>query len=518
MTIPSGPPGVYNRAPVVKTTVLKILSVHIIQLSVALSMFCACNPSEGSISRRQYVYYIDSGSGNDNNTGTSEDSPWSSLDKIEETRLNPGDRVCFRRGSEYHGPLYIIDSGDEENYITLTDYGDPGLPAPSFTNPVYDPGSLDFGNCIRLQGNYIIVENLFFHHTAAQLPSTTGSFTSMWELGAIHVDTSAGHCILRNNEFMDCGAGIRSAAAYVIIEKNYIHDCNRILKEWSWGPIGIWLGANHQEVRYNTIVNYSVTHPGITWGPDSYGGGADGGAIEIDDARKDKSDISIHHNYSRDCQGFLEVTWTDVEQNPEYTGFLIHHNISDDYQQFIALWRGAGCRIENNTIIRRKRNDNDWGVFNITQDGSKNFIRNNIVVVEQDIVVFNTGRTGRAKPQNIIETNLFYAASGSLIIGKEELESPLIGDPKFLNYGRGNSPGDFSITVGSPAINRGADLGYDIDFSGTHIPQEGIPDIGAYELRERQPRRYASRLKCTNKSKQIIDDSSEPGCGESQFF
>lgn len=475
-----------------------------IPLSLAVSMLSACGTGEGIGSLKPQVYYVDSGSGKDDNAGTSADSPWSSLEKVSETRLYPGDSIRFKRGSAYEGNLQVRDSGSPDHFITLCAYGDTSLPAPSFTNPLYDPGSGNFGNCIRIRGQYIIVENLFFHHTVAELPSTTGGFTSMWQLGAVHVDSSSGHCILRGNEFLDCGAGIRTNAPYVLIEQNYIHDCNRVLKEWNWGPIGIWLGADHQEVSGNRVFNYSAVDRRIHWGPDSYGGGADGGAIEIDDARRDKSDISIHHNYTRDCQGFLEVTWTDVQKRPGYSGFRIHHNISDDYQQFIAMWRGSGCRIENNTIIRRNKNANDWGVFNITQDSSYNFIRNNIVVVENGIVVFNTGRRSRAIPCSIIENNLYYAHSGALNMGLEGPgERSITGNPLFLNYTPSADPGslrlsngsnpvsmkyanggkasDFSIIAGSPAINTGMDLGYTSDFTGMPIPQEGRPDIGAFE-------------------------------------
>ena len=434
--------------------------------------------------KNQVVYYIDSKNGDDSNDGHSQDKPWQTLLRIDEVQLNPGDTIKFKRGSEFTGPLQINSSGNLQSYIVLTDYGDSQLSAPAFTNPVFKPEENNFGNCIRLKGSFILVENLYFHHTVAQLPQTAGGFTTMWELGAIYIDKDAQHCIVRSNELYDCGVGIKSYGQYAVIEKNYIHDCNRVLKEWGWGPIGIWLGADYQEVRYNRIFNYRAVDPRITWGPDSYGGGADGGAIEIDDARIPKSNISIHHNYTRDCQGFLEVTWTDVQQNPSYTNFKIHHNISDDYQQFVALWRGANFRIENNTIIRRKINVNDWGVFNITQHNAKNLIRNNIVVVEKDIVVFNVGNKGIAQPANIIENNLYYAASGELKMGYEEPGARAIfGNPLFINYQNSDEPNDFSILKESPAIDKGLDLGYQIDFINTKIPKGEVPDIGAFEYK-----------------------------------
>ena len=148
------------------------------------------------------------------------------------------------------------------------------------------------------------------------------------------------------------------------------------------------------------------------------------------------------------------------------------------------MWRGANCRIENNTIIRRKKNVNDWGVFNITQANGRNLIKNNIVVVENDIVIFNLGKNGTARPNNIIENNLYYAASGDLDIGLEGPGEPhIIADPQFKNYQRGDEASDFSITAGSPARNKGLDLFYKTDFIKTSIPQENVPDIGAFEYK-----------------------------------
>lgn len=457
----------------------------ILLLSGCLSGFSSCGENFNvETELKTDVYYIDSVNGNDASNGQFENSAWKSLSQIHEIQFNPGDSLRFKRGSVFTGTLQINDSGNAQNYIVITDYGDGQLPAPAFTNPVFDPEKNNFGNCIRLKGSFILLENVYCHNTVAQLPSTTGGFTTMWELGAIYIDKTAQYCTVRNNELYDCGVGIKSYGQHAMIENNFIHDCNRMLKEWGWGPIGIWLGADYQEVCYNRIFNYSAVDPRITWGPDSYGGGADGGAIEIDDARIEKSNISIHHNYSRDCQGFLEVTWTDVQQNPPYKNFKIHHNVSDDYQQFVALWCGANCRIENNTIIRRKKNVNDWGVFNITQYNSKNLIRNNIVVVENDIVIFNVGKNGSAQPANIIQNNLYYAASGNLNMGKEGpgLDA-IIADPKLLNYSGGNIASDFAITEESPARNKGLSLGYNNDFLLTSIPQENDPDIGAFEYK-----------------------------------
>ena len=403
--------------------------------------------------------YIDSEYGDDSAGGTSPECAWASFANISEGVLSPGDTLRIRRGSSFSETLLIEDSGRSDARIVVTDYGDKSSPAPSFTNTVFEPEKGRYGNCIRVEGSYVTVENMYCHHTVADLPENTeGGFYVMWELGAIHIAGGTDSCIVRNNEIYDCGVGIKSNGEHVLIEGNYVHDCNRVLKKWNWGPIGIWLGADWQELRYNTIINYSAVDPHIGWGPDGYCSGADGGAIEIDDARFPKSHIEIHHNYTRDCQGFMEVTWTDVKKNPDYRNFHVHHNVSDDYQAFVALWCGAGCIFENNTIIRRKTNPVEWGVFNITKNNSKNIIRDNIIVTGKDIRIFLTGQSKKAVPNTVIDGNVYWCPDGWPIYGYDGPGTNFIlADPGFVNFDNAAGPDDF--TPGKDSLIKDLDKG-----------------------------------------------------------
>jgi len=67
------------------------------------------------------TWFIDSDNGSDANSGTSESSPWKSLAKLMTVKLSPGETVRFKRGYSYIGPLFIIDSGNQINYITISD-------------------------------------------------------------------------------------------------------------------------------------------------------------------------------------------------------------------------------------------------------------------------------------------------------------------------------------------------------------------------------------------------------------
>ncbi len=67
-------------------------------------------------------YYF-SNTGNDNNTGTSEASPFRTLTKASTLFLSPGDRLLFKRGEVFRGELLMFSSGTALNPITISSYG-----------------------------------------------------------------------------------------------------------------------------------------------------------------------------------------------------------------------------------------------------------------------------------------------------------------------------------------------------------------------------------------------------------
>lgn len=442
---------------------MKLTTICAVTFMMTATAGCAISldANEGSEHTKKVyaAFHVDSNEGNDSNDGLSEQTPWKSFANIRKGLLSPGDSVKIKRGSHFKDmTLYVEDSGVEKEPVIVTDYGEESLAAPTFTNEKWNPSEGEYGNCIRLKGSWIVLENMYCDRTVADLPKEPGiGFETMWEMGAIYIDKTASHCLVRNNETNDCGVGIKSYGKYAVIDNNYVHDCNRPLKQWNWGPIGIWLGADFQEVKNNRIINYSAVDPNFNWGPDGYGSGADGGALEIDDARVAKSHIEIHHNYSRDNQGFIEVTWTDVLKNPDYRNFHVHHNVCDDYQQFVALWCGKYCCFENNTIVRRKRNTNDWGIFNITSYDSGNIVRKNIIVTEKGIEVFPVGKNGTSQPNSEICDNIYWdmEKKGEPYYGHQRKGSgAIVDDPLFVDY-NGMSRESFKLRETSPYYNSG---------------------------------------------------------------
>lgn len=76
-----------------------------------------------SLSSRATDYYF-SNSGSDDNSGTSESSPFKSLTKASSLRLVPGDKLLFRRGDIFRGELKVYYSGTAASPIVLTSYGE----------------------------------------------------------------------------------------------------------------------------------------------------------------------------------------------------------------------------------------------------------------------------------------------------------------------------------------------------------------------------------------------------------
>ncbi|MFZ1529843.1 MAG: right-handed parallel beta-helix repeat-containing protein [Ferruginibacter sp.] len=76
----------------------------------------------------QATDYYFSTTGNDNNTGISESSPFRSLAKASTLFLSPGDRLLFKRGEIFRGELLMFSSGTALNPVSIASYG-PGADA-----------------------------------------------------------------------------------------------------------------------------------------------------------------------------------------------------------------------------------------------------------------------------------------------------------------------------------------------------------------------------------------------------
>jgi hypothetical protein len=414
-------------------------------------------------SKIEKQFFINSQTGNDNNNGTSIDSPWRSIKKLEEITFQPGDKILFAKNSKYQGGVRFKSSGNVQRPIVISSYGEGMLP--SFSNP--DQNELN-GNVFQISGSHITIDGLAFSK-CADANSKTGK--PVLEVGAIFTQPMSDYIIVQNCEFIDCPIGVNFTGQHSLITKNTFKDCNRFLSEPDWGPLGIVIANAYNEISYNTCSNYVKVGGNY---------GADGGFIELDDRYFGTKvhDIKIHHNKSFDNMGFLEI-----EAKVEGENIDVYYNLSDDYQQFIFYWGGNKSRIENNTVIRTKPSLNGAVNTVFTMRKGDFTIRNNIFVVANGIQVFVTAPYDAGNYDKVIhKNNLYYCTDGSTVdpCGKPLGDGEMIADPMFVDINNQ----DYRLSSASRAVNSGLILGYSYDLNFVPISEDMIPDLGAYENKE----------------------------------
>jgi hypothetical protein len=85
------------------------------------------------------TYHVDSAIGNDDNNGSTPQTPWSSLGRVMRASLKPGDKVLFARGSVWRGQFRPAISGLQDNPVVYGAYGNGALPSIRGTRLLSDP-------------------------------------------------------------------------------------------------------------------------------------------------------------------------------------------------------------------------------------------------------------------------------------------------------------------------------------------------------------------------------------------
>lgn len=74
------------------------------------------------------TYYISSSSGKDSNSGTSSQTPWKTLNKLEKVTMHPGDSILLKRGDIWNESFIISNSGTKDKPILISAYAEGAMP------------------------------------------------------------------------------------------------------------------------------------------------------------------------------------------------------------------------------------------------------------------------------------------------------------------------------------------------------------------------------------------------------
>ena len=450
-----------------RNSIIRVIDYGIIfSFAIAVCLMMSCNTRcyasvKPDQAQSKKTYYIDSQTGNDTNNGLSEDHPWKSHTMVESADLKPGDAVLFARGSAWQGGIQIDASGAKGQSIVFSNYGKG--PLPKFSNPKWSDNT---GNAIRLAGDYLIADGLYFHNVP---PPPGGWFTTVWSAGALRILHGADHCIIRNCYFDAVPKAIQSHGEHTLITHNTMIGKQVLLGSKYWGPIGIQLGIGNQEVSYNTIKEFWVKK-GHAWG-------GDGGAIEMDDGRYHKDNVYIHHNRTINNCGFLEISWKYDIRRRKVRNLRVAFNLSTDFQSIGFLEAPLfDSHIDNNTFDRTHQLHSNSTLE--VQIGTP-MVRNNLFIIKGPPPYKADDGKLHVTPQN----NWYYQVSKpkQVYFPKSAAGN---GDPGLVNFVDGKSS-DYHLSKKSPLRGVAQNLSevYSKDFEGNALPVDGPWDIGALQYR-----------------------------------
>jgi hypothetical protein len=363
-------------------------------------------------------YYV-STSGSDSNPGTSA-SPFRTIQKAADM-VNPGDTVIIRDGVYSTTSQYFINvnrGGASGSYVTFK--------AEHKWGAVLDGGNVSsYGISLGLGVSYVQFVNLEIKNF-------------LW-MGVF------------------CNNGT-TLSNYITIRGCKIHDIGRVFDQGDYGRCAIYFskGNHHWTITQNFIYNTGRTNT-------------------TDNFRMNKD----HAVYIGTASSSSEASHDNViTYNVMYSTSGNTLNIGS-YNDLIA----------NNVSAWPNINLAGGSCFIVTEGagGSGLTIANNIIYGLDPNFNFAilswTGYSGWTVKNNMVVNGTMWASAGSGQsamaggnYGLSDCENSSV-DPQFVSPVKTSV--DFSLKSTSPAINRGANMGFTADILGR--PMNGTPDIGSYE-------------------------------------
>jgi polysaccharidase protein len=201
------------------------------------------------------VYYVNSATGSDHNSGTTENSAFATLSAVESLRLNPGDSVLLAAGSVFNEQFDLKYSGSVTAPITIGSYGLGDAPVIHSSNDGIH-GS---------KASNIVIENIKIADTGAN---------------AIYAG-SVSNWVVRNVEVTNTGLAGKPGSVSFQSSQNITIENSTLTGVHS---DGIWM----DKVNGVTLINNTVTN--------SQGSAAD--AIQLNDS----SNILVKDNHLEQTQ------------------------------------------------------------------------------------------------------------------------------------------------------------------------------------------------------------------------
>lgn len=400
--------------------------------------------------------YVDSQAGNDSNDGLSEASPVASQAAIPSGCTE----VRYKRGSVFNEAVRIT-----QGVVTYTNYGDAG-DLPRFVVP----HTTNSGPLVSAYRGGIVIDGLY-------LEGSKGDGTMAGLVQGVCVSIGGGSQVL-NSEIANCDIGMMLHGEGSLVQNNYFHDMTTAVDaelgsvdpNAVGGGNGIFIHGSNNEVAYNSFVRCADV---AEWTESP----CDGGATEITvGSGATVTGVKVHHNYSYQSCGFLEVA-SMAGETGRFEDSEFYYNVHVDGGWLMLLQVNntemSNIRFENNTVVQHPDSYNA-GMVTTIFDG------------------FSSGTSGGSlDPGEVLMTNNLIildgvTSFGDVIASAITQSSNLVintanQEPGVVNVA-GTAAADFDLIAGSPAIDAGEPTSHVLDFLNRQVPAaSGVPDVGAFE-------------------------------------
>ena len=401
----------------------------LLSLGILTASICVCpSPLREAPVDVGHTYYIDSRAGKDSNSGTSPAAAWQSLDKVNATTFQPGDKILLKSSSVFHGQLWPKGSGTEDHPIIIDMYGGGVKPVISGEGKVEDAVLLK-------NQEYWEIQDLEITNSGGSPAAHRGVHLALENYGEAHHiylsnltihDVNGIDSVKTNGGIDYTSDGPKKPSRFIDlrIESNEIYHVDRSgIFGWSdawirskWYPsLGVVVRGNHlSDIGGDGIVVVATDGALVEHNVVAHANQRSGGYnVAIWDWSADNTVIQFNEAYGtkgqRDGEGF-DSDWnarnTLIQYNYSHDndgGFLL---ICDDGSQDAAISAG-----NTGTIVRYNisRNDRTRGVT-LSGPVKDSLIYNNTIYVGPDHevdLVLQTDWSGWAKRTSFFN-NIFY--------------------------------------------------------------------------------------------------------------
>ena len=477
--------------------------------------------------------YVDSEFGNDKNDGTSENTAWRSLEKVNNSTFGPGAKILLKAGGMWIGFLQPKGSGSAEKPIIVDQYGEGEKPLIDgngmegkgvlslYNQEYWEINNLELVNNAETPGdrrgveikaanygtvNHIYLKNLHIHHIKGMI----GNGHKEKRTAGIYITTTADK--IKPTRYND-----------ILIENNHIHHIQNqgiatshetAVFDYPEGEQWENRKMTHLLIRNNIIHHISKNAMIIRM--------TEGGLIERNLCYETATDITGNTIFSRTVRGTVfQYNEGFLNRSPDADGSLYDPDINSpgtvwqySYSHDNAhglVWFCTHKR-DDGIVVRYNLSQNDKGslvyfnyafsgasvynnVFYIGENLAPVIIReksnndhtyefyNNIIYNKSKNATYGLAKAGKGLQTRTYSNNLFY---GFHLAGEPDDPSKITKDPLFINPGVAslglNNLDGYKLKKQSPAIQTGKLIPGNggRDFYGNKVDEKNKPNIGLY--------------------------------------